>query len=101
MLIDLSEFLGRYGMFFILYYVLICVISFSLFRYDKYAAVSRHLRISENVLFCISLMGGALGSYLAMYIFRHKTRHLSFRVGIPILIILHLLLITGGVLLVM
>ena len=39
-----------------------------------------------------TFMGGALGVLIAMYRKRHKTRHTSFRIGIPLLLLLNILL---------
>lgn len=43
-------------------------------------------RVPERTLFLIALVGGAVGVYLGMKIFRHKTRHRIFSVGMPLII---------------
>lgn len=58
---------------------------------DKRRAASRRWRIPERTLFGIALLGGGLGSWLGMYLFRHKTRHLSFRLGIPLILLIETL----------
>lgn len=58
---------------------------------DKQKAKKNKWRIPEKALFIIALLLGAIGIYLGMYKFRHKTRHLIFTVGIPICIILNIL----------
>lgn len=67
----------------ILYLTAVNLAAFLLFAADKKRAKEKKRRISEKTLFAISLLGGSLGGLLAMQIFRHKTKHLSFLVGIP------------------
>ena len=43
-------------------------------------------RISEGMLFFLATIGGSIGIYLGMFMFRHKTRKWYFLIGIPILI---------------
>ena len=47
-------------------------------------------RIPEAHLFLLAFIGGSLGSIMGMHIFRHKTRHLSFRLGMPLILIIQL-----------
>jgi hypothetical protein len=53
----------------------------------------RAWRIPESTLFLVALLGGALGSLIGMYTFRHKTRHASFVWGMPIILVLHILVL--------
>lgn len=54
---------------------------------DKRAAVRHSRRVSERTLFLLAFFGGALGVWLAMLIFHHKTRKLKFAVLMPALAI--------------
>ena len=45
-------------------------------------------RVPEKVLLLLALLGGSIGALLAMQIFRHKTRHLKFRYGVPMILLL-------------
>lgn len=63
--------------------------AFFLMGADKRKARHGKRRIPEARLFLTALVGGAAGIYLGMKVFRHKTRHRSFRFGIPPLIFLH------------
>ena len=56
---------------------------------DKRLAVKGKRRISEKTLWIIGICGGAAGSYAVMKAIRHKTKHKSFMLGMPFLIILH------------
>ena len=52
---------------------------------DKRRARRAARRISEKTLFVFALLGGAVGGTAGMFLFRHKTKHLSFRLGFPLL----------------
>ncbi len=59
--------------------------------YDKKKAIKGQWRISEATLITIAIIGGSIGVYLGMQNFRHKTKHLKFKVGIPIIIIFQII----------
>ena len=61
------------------------LIGFIIVANDKYRARKRLWRIPEKVFFLISLFGGCPGVYVGMLLFRHKTRHWYFVIGIPVL----------------
>jgi uncharacterized membrane protein YsdA (DUF1294 family) len=54
---------------------------------DKNRAKKKLWRVPEAVLFTLALLGGSLGIWAGMYLGRHKTRHLKFVVGIPLILI--------------
>jgi uncharacterized membrane protein YsdA (DUF1294 family) len=89
--IALTEYLSSASTVFIAFLLLINVISFSVFAVDKQKAVQGKWRIPEKVLILLAGMGGAAGALLAMKIFRHKTRHPKFSIGIPVLLILQII----------
>ena len=60
--------------------------------YDKWAAIARKSRVRESFLHLISLMGGALAMWITMLIVRHKTKHISFMIPLPIMVICHVVL---------
>lgn len=68
--------------------LLINVISFSVFAIDKRKAVEGKWRIPEKALLFLAAIGGAAGALLGMKLFRHKTRHPRFSIGVPVLLIL-------------
>ena len=80
-------------LFFILYIFIINIISFILMGIDKRAAKNNMYRIPEKVFFTLSILLGSLGTYIGMYKFRHKTKHLSFKILIPILLIVNIICI--------
>lgn len=66
------------------------VMTFILYGIDKGKAVKHKWRISElALLMCAFLMGG-IGALLGMFVFRHKTRHLKFTIGVPLACILNI-----------
>lgn len=71
-----------------IYFAIINIVGFSLMGIDKKRARLNRFRISELHLFLPAILGGSLGALIGMYVFRHKTRHLSFIIGIPIILIL-------------
>nr|WP_106496954.1 DUF1294 domain-containing protein [Lentibacillus sp. Marseille-P4043] len=78
-----------------LYYVcwfIINVFGFGLMGLDKQKARKHQWRISEKMLWLTIIIGGSIGSYLGMKLFHHKTKHLSFKLGVPIFIVLHVAL---------
>lgn len=77
----------------IIYLIIINILSYSLMGIDKYKAITNKWRISEYTLFGISLLGGSLGTLLGMFTFHHKTKKNSFRILIPIFLIINILLI--------
>lgn len=63
----------------------LCVILFFAMGIDKRKARKGRYRISEKSLFVMALLGGALGGWLGMRVFRHKTRHWYFRLFFPVI----------------
>lgn len=59
-------------------------------KIDKSKAKNGKYRISEKAIFIIALLLGGIGIYIGMYKFRHKTKHLSFTVGIPVCILINI-----------
>ena len=72
----------------IIYYVVINIIGFLVMFYDKKMAIKNRWRVSEKTLFLIATIFGSVGIYLGMVVFRHKTKHLKFKIGIPVLMFL-------------
>lgn len=60
------------------YLFLINLLTFIAFAVDKLKAKIQTSRISENALLLFSLTGGILGGWLAIFIFRHKIKDVSF-----------------------
>lgn len=65
------------------YFALMSLAAFAAFGLDKYKAKAGKWRIPERTLFLLALLGGGIGAFLGMRVFRHKTQHKQFVIGIP------------------
>ncbi|MFC4556641.1 DUF1294 domain-containing protein [Virgibacillus kekensis] len=77
----------------VVYLITANIITFLFMAMDKRRARNREYRIPERTFWGLALIGGAVGAYLGMRQFRHKTKHRSFVVGMPLLIVLHIALL--------
>lgn len=68
------------------YVIIINIVAFLLMGEDKRRARKHLWRISEKSLFLCSLLGGSAGAWAGMYVFRHKTRHWYFVLGMPLIL---------------
>lgn len=75
-----------------LYLLLINVITLLVYGSDKRRARKGKWRISEKTLFLLPLAGGSVGAIAGMYLFRHKTNHWYFRLGLPTIFLLQMAL---------
>lgn len=73
--------------------ILLNIIGFVVTIVDKHKAINHKWRIPEKRLFLIAILGGSIGTYLAMIIYRHKTKHWKFMIGIPTIIVFQAVLI--------
>ena len=76
-----------------LYLIIINAAGFVSMLVDKQKAKKGAWRTPERVLMTIAAVGGSLGSYLGMQLFRHKTKHPKFYIGIPVLLAAHVWLL--------
>lgn len=74
------------------YLLVMNCVCFFMMGADKRFAKVHHRRIPEQTLFGAALAGGALGGFVGMRLFRHKTKHLLFSVGLPLAVILHIII---------
>ena len=70
----------------IAYLLLINALGFGLMLLDKWKAKKNRWRIRESTLMLVAALGGSVGSLLGMYTVRHKTKHLKFTLGIPLIL---------------
>ncbi len=77
------------------YFLLINLVSFTMIGVDKRLAILQKWRISERNLLLTSLIGGTIGSGLAMLIFRHKTSKESFLLRFYGIILIQILILFG------
>ena len=70
----------------LVYLLIINALAFVLMLADKYKAKKNLWRIPEKTLFLIAALGGSVGCLVGMYTVRHKTQHLAFTLGIPMIL---------------
>lgn len=75
------------------YLTIINAIAFALMLADKARARKNLWRIPERTLFTAAILGGSVGSLLGMHLARHKTKHLKFVIGIPVILVIQVVLI--------
>ncbi len=61
-----------------------------LMAWDKRQAIRHAWRIPEKNLLGAAVLGGSVGVFLGMRLFRHKTLHPKFRYGLPVILLLQL-----------
>lgn len=76
----------------LVYLFLVNAAGFLLMLIDKRKARKNKWRIPEKTLMTVAAIGGSLGSLLGMYTFRHKTQHLKFTIGIPLILTVQIVL---------
>lgn len=70
------------------YLLIINVLAFVCYGLDKLKAKRNSPRVSERTLLLLALVGGGVGAWLGMLVWRHKTKYAKFRFGVPILLLL-------------
>ena len=76
----------------LVYLLIINALGFLLMLVDKFKAKKNLWRIPEATLMAVAALGGSVGSLIGMYTVRHKTRHIKFTVGIPVILALQVVL---------
>ena len=77
----------------LIYVAVMSLIAFAAFGLDKYKAKADKWRTPEKTLFALAIIGGGIGAFLGMQVFRHKTKHKQFVIGNPAIMIAQLTLI--------
>ena len=75
-----------------IYLIVVNAAAFLLMLIDKVKAKKNLWRIPEATLFLVAAIGGSIGSLLGMYTFRHKTKHIKFIVGMPVILAAHIVI---------
>ena len=77
------------------------IVAFIAYGVDKGKAKLQKRRISEATLITLALIGGSIGAFLGMQIFRHKTQKPKFKIGVPLIILLHCLIAVAVIFLIL
>ena len=77
----------------LVYLAIINIVAFIMFGIDKFKAKHSMWRTPERVLMLAAFVGGSIGALSGMLLFRHKTRHKLFTIGLPLILLLQLLFI--------
>ena len=67
----------------LIYLAVITVVTFLVYGIDKWKAQHKRWRIPESVLLGLAAIGGSVGAWLGMKVWRHKTQHKKFQYGVP------------------
>lgn len=86
------EFFAKYKIL-LIYLAVINFIAFAAYAVDKVNAAKHRSRIKIVTLLGLAFVGGSVGSLLAMYLLRHKTRKDYFTVGVPLIMIMQVVVI--------
>lgn len=76
-------------------WVLVNLLTFVLYGVDKLRAKQADRRIPERTLLLLPYLGGSVGALLGMWIFRHKTKHLKFRILVPLALLLQIAVVVA------
>ena len=79
--------------FILIYLLAINVLAFFLYGIDKWKAKRSKWRIPEITLLSIAVIGGSIGAWLGMKVWRHKTMHKKFKYGIPLILMIQIALV--------
>lgn len=78
--------------YYLVFIVIMSIITFTLYGVDKAKSKNKSWRIKEATLLLFSFFGGAIGGYSAMLVFHHKTKHWYFTIVNILGFVLHVFL---------
>lgn len=76
----------------LVYLISINTIAFIAYGIDKFKAQREMRRISEFTLLLLAFFGGSVGALMGMNVWRHKTQHWKFSIGVPMFLLLQVAL---------
>lgn len=74
------------------YLLLINAAGFLIMLTDKRKAINNRWRIPEKSMIVVAILGGSLGVYAGMQLFRHKTKHTKFYIGVPLILAVQIII---------
>ena len=72
------------------------IIIFCEFGIDKWKSIHKKWRISEKTLILSAFLMGGIGGIFGMMVFHHKTKHIKFKILIPLAVLLNIAVFIGG-----
>ena len=75
----------------VIYLLIVNAVGFYMMWSDKRKAIKDAWRTPERNFFIVALIGGSVGCWAGMQTFRHKTKHIKFNVGIPMIMLLQIM----------
>ena len=73
--------------------IVLNIITLVVYGIDKWKAMKGRWRISEFTLLLLAVIGGSIGALLGMRVWHHKTKHLKFKYGVPLILLAQLALL--------
>jgi uncharacterized membrane protein YsdA (DUF1294 family) len=67
------------------------LLTFIIYGIDKFKAKKAKWRIPESTLLLLAVFGGSIGAWLGLQVWRHKTQHKKFYIGIPMILTLQVI----------
>lgn len=83
----------RSHLYLLAYIVIINIVTFLAFAYDKHRAKKDGWRIKNFFLLGLSFFGGSLGGLLGMKLIRHKSKKSYYRLGLPLMVLMQVLIL--------
>ena len=77
----------------LIFLTIITVVTFFAYGIDKWKAQHNRWRIPESVLLGLAAVGGSVGAWLGMQVWRHKTQHKKFKYGVPVIFAVQVVLV--------
>lgn len=77
------------------YFIVASIIAIIMTVKDKRAAKKHRRRVPERVLMLTAAVSGCVAMYVTMKVIHHKTRHLKFMLGIPVIFVLECAAVIG------
>lgn len=74
--------------FYTIYFAAVNLVALLVYGWDKLCAKKHRWRVPEATLLALAAIGGSIGAMAAMRLFRHKTLHLKFKYGVPLIFVL-------------
>lgn len=70
----------------LIYLLIVNAAGFLVMTADKLFAKTNSWRVPERTLMGMAAIGGSIGVWAAMYVVRHKTKHMKFVIGVPVIL---------------